>query len=197
MAVTTYAELQARLASLLHRDDLTSEIQEAIALCEAELQTKCKLLEFETSASITITSGTGTLPTGLLAIRSLYWDDDQDSPLDYIEPSRFDALRNDEGRPGYYTVTGSSLKVIPSDSGTAVATYSARFTALSTTNTSNSLLTDFPDAYVYGALKHVAVYADDDAMLQRAGTMFAAACERINVNNEQRKFGGPLAVRTR
>lgn len=200
MSLSTYAELQDAILSLLHRDGDTEA--EALAptwilLAESELQTKCKVMEFETSGNISVTAGVGSLPSGFLSMRSVYWDDDTDNTLEYIAPELFDALRNNEGTPQFYTLTGSSFKVSPYDTGTAVATYSARFTALSDVATTNALLTSFPDAYLYGAMKHACVWAADDANLQKYGVLFNAACDRINLNNEQRKYGGALQVRAR
>lgn len=195
--ITTYAELQTEAASILHRDDLTEEIKRSIALCEAELQAKCKLLEFETTGNVTITSGSGTLPSGLVGIRGVYWNASTINELEYVNTDAFNAMRNNTGTPEFYTVTGSTLSVSPSDTGTAVVTYMAKFTALSNSNTSNAILSNFPDAYLYGALKHVCVHTMDDSGLQRYGILFNAACDRINLNNEQRRYGHSLAVRAR
>jgi len=199
-APTTYAELQTKIVDLLHRTgDSTIEAlaPDWIAYAESEMQMKIKLMEFEASASVTITSGTGSLPTGFVGTRSVYWDDSTDRPLLYINPDAFDALRSEDADPVFYTVTGSSLKVSPNDTGTAVMTYLARFTPLSGAAPSNAILTSFPDAYLYGALKHGAVWVEDEAGMQKFGLLFNAACDRINVNNEQRKYGHSLAVRAR
>lgn len=198
MAITTYALLQSQVASLLHRDDLTTQIQESIALCESEMQTKCKLVEFESTATVTITSGSGTLPTGFVGMRSIYWEGDEDYPLVYVTPAQYDAYRSlGTSDPWVYTISGSTIRTAPMNSGSAVMTYSARFTALSDSNTSNSLLTDFPDAYLYGTLKHVCVFTQDSQSMQTYGVLFNAACDRIDTNNQARTFAGPLTVRAR
>jgi hypothetical protein len=199
-APTTYSELQAKVVDLLKRtgdSQIEALAPDWIAYAESEMQMKIKLLEFESSASVTVTSGTGSLPSGYVGMRSVYWDDDSDRPLLYINTDSFDALRDDSGDPVFYTTTGASIKVSPSDTGTAVLTYLARFTPLSGSNTSNAILTTYPDAYLYGALKHGCVWVEDDAGMQKYGLLFNAACDRINVNNEQRKYGHSLAVRVR
>ena len=43
MALANYSDLQASVASFLHRDDLTSEIPDFIKLAEADLQVRAKL----------------------------------------------------------------------------------------------------------------------------------------------------------
>lgn len=198
MALDTYTALKAAVADLANRTDLTTQIVDCITLAEAEMQIDCKLLEFETTATVTITAGTGALPTGYVAMRSVYWDGNPDRALTYITPDLYDALRaNDSGDGYYYTITGSSIKTTPMGDGSIVCTYSARFTTLSGTTATNAILTNFPNAYLYGALKHLAIVTEDDAKLQKFGLLFNAEKERINKNNDARKYAGPLQVRTR
>lgn len=199
MSLDTFSALKTSIASFLHADDLTSVIPDFITLAEARIQADAKLLEFETTATVTITAGTGTLPTGFVAMRSVYWDDDSDYPLQYIAPELYDAMRSsDSGDASYYTITGSSIKTTPMGDGSVVCTYSARFTALSDSNTSNAILTNFPDVYLYGSLMQAAIYIKDDADMQKYGLLFNAAVERMNQNNQDRKYAGStLQVRAR
>jgi hypothetical protein len=198
VALDTYTNLKAAVADIANRTDLTSEIVDCVTLAEAEMQADCKLLEFETTATVTITSGTGTLPTGFLSMRSVYWDGDPDRELKYIPPEQYDAWRfADSGDGYYYTITGTSIKTVPMGSGSIVCTHSARFTALSGSNASNAILANFPNAYLYGSLKHLAIVTEDDAKLQKFGILFNAEKDRINENNQQRKYGNGLQVRAR
>ncbi len=198
MALTTYTELKAAIADLASRTDLTSQIVDCVTLAEAEMQADCKLLEFEALSTVTITSGSGTLPTGFLGARSVYWDGSPDYPLTYVTPDRFDSLRgNDSGDGHYYTITGSTIKTTPQGSGSVVMTAMVRFAPLSVSVASNAILANFPNAYLYGSLKHLAIYMEDDAKLQKFGTLFNAEKERIRKNDEDRRFAGPLTVRAR
>jgi hypothetical protein len=198
ISIVDYDSLQLGVAAWLHRDDLTASIPDFIALAEADMNVRCKLVDFETTASITITSGFGTLPTGFIGMRSIYWDSDPDYPLIYVTPEKFDDLRgNDSGDAYYYTISGTTVRTTPMGSGTAVATYLSQFTSLSGSNETNSLLSNFPDAYLYGACHHGCVYTNDDPNAQKYLGLFNSAIERINQNNADKKWAGPLAVRTR
>lgn len=198
MSVASFSDLKTAVASFLHRDDLTSTIPDFITLAESELQIRCKLMEFESTATIVLSSGSGTLPTDFVGMRSLYWDGNTKQALTYISPDRFDSLRNNSGgTPGFYTISGTTLRLNEGASGNAIATYNARFTVLSDSNTTNSLLTNYPDAYLYGALKHACIYTQDDAGIQKYGVLFNAACDRVISNNKDRKYAGPLQVRPR
>lgn len=198
MAITTFAELKTALANFSHSNDLTDRLEEFIALCEGDMQARLKLLEFETSATVTITSGSGTLPTGFLAMRSVYWDGNPDRELTYVTPLEYDRLRDhDSGDAYHYTISGSTIRTTPMGSGSVVCTYNARFTALSAGNPSNAILTNFPNAYLYGALLQLAIYTLDDVSMQKYGLLFNSYIDRINQNNEDRKYAGGLVVRAR
>lgn len=197
MALATYADLQASVLSLLHRSDaeVTALVPDWIALAEAELQSECQMLDIEATATVAIVSGLGTLPAGVMGIRSVYWDDVTDNALEYVSPATHDAIRSESSTPQFYTIVGGQLKLVPFDTGNAVATYQARFVPLSDANTSNAILAAYPNAYLYGTLKHACVWTQDDPALQKYGVMFNAACERIKTDNEKRKYGNGLAVR--
>lgn len=201
MDFSTYSELQDALASLLHREGdttLTPHIPAFIRLAETEMQRKLKLVEFEASGTVTLTDGVGSLPADFVGMRAIYWDGNTARPLTYTTPDRINALKvNSGGTPGYYSITGSSLLVDERGSGDAVMTYSAKFTQLSDSNTTSSLLSNHPDAYLYGALKHACVFTQDEAGLQKFGILFNAACDSIKSNNSDRKYAGPLQVRAR
>lgn len=199
MALTTYTELKAAVADIMVRNDLTTQIVDFIVLAESSMQTKCKMLEAETASTVTITGGSGTLPTGLVSARSVYWDGSPDRELRYVTPEIYDYLRaNDSGDGYYYTITGSTIKTTPMGSGSVVITGVIRFSALSGSNATNTILTNFPDAYLYGAAMHGAIFVEDDAKAQKFGLLFNAACDRINQNNEDRKYAGAtLQVRAR
>ena len=194
MSLSTYSELKAAVASWLHRDDLTTEIVDFITLAETTMQTRCKLVDFEASATVTITSGSGSLPSGFAGMRSCYWDGDSDRALKYITPLRYDAMRDEATDPVYYTISGSTIRVSPIATGSLVMTYHARFTPLSDAATSNYILTNYPDAYLYGALAQASVHTMDDANAQKYGALFSGVIDRIKTDNRDRKYAGPLTV---
>lgn len=199
MSITTFAELQTAIASWDKRTGdtgYTAVVPDFIALCEADMQARAKLMEAETTATVTITSGSGTLPTGFVGMRSVYWDGSPDYPLAYITPDAYDQQRsNDTGDGQFYTFSGTTIRTTPMGSGSVVMTYMAKFTPLSVSNTSNTILVNFPDAYLYGSLYQAALWRVDDPAAQKWGALFDKAIERINDNNQDRKYAGStLAV---
>jgi hypothetical protein len=197
MSITNYTDLQAALASNSNRSDLTSLIPDFIALAEAEMQRRLKLVDFETTATVTITGGSGSLPTGFAGHRAAKWDGDEDRSLRYITPDRFNALTNIVTVPTFYTVVGSTLKVMSQETGSVELTYNARFTPLSGSNATNAIVTNYPDAYFYGSLIHLYDHTRNDKMVARYEGKFQKVIDQIIKDHKERKYPGPLEVRPR
>lgn len=195
MPITTYSELKTEAASFAHRDDLASSMDTFIDLAEADMQVRADLVDFEATGTIAITSGSGSLPSGFMGFRSVYVDLSPNRPLNYLTPERFAVLAQNYSVGRYYTVTGSNIKT-DLESGNLTATYVAKFTPLSDSNTSNAILASFPDVYLMGVLKQVAIYSEDDQGLMKYGGLFDQAIKRLRDYNLKRKYGNALAVRT-
>lgn len=198
MAVTNYTDLQTTLESYASRSDLSAMVPVFIQLCEADMKRRLKLVNLETAATVSLTSGVGTLPTDYVGMRSIYWDDDTDNALTYVTPDYFDALRElGTGDPIYYTVTGSSLKVLPIKTGSAVMTYQAVLSSLSASNTTNAVITSYPDAYLQGSLKELYHYTRNWLAKKEASDAYEASIGGIILDHEAKKFPAGLEVRAR
>src|SRR5512139_1192742 len=180
MALASYSDLQASIASFLHRDDLTSEIPDFIKLAEADLQVRAKLSQWDTSASVTVTSGTGPLPSDFAKATSVTYGAG-DYTIDFMSQIGYDAYAaaGETGSPEFYTIRGSTLKVYPFYSGDVILAYTARFTPLSTAATTNSLLTLFPDVYLHGSLSHACVWNRDAEGAAMYGALFDNGVNRV------------------
>ena len=196
MAFASYSDLQTAIASFLHRDDVTSEIQDFIKLAEADMQVRAQLSEWDSSGSVTVSSGTGALPSDHAQTHSASWGSETSTML-FLPPTQFDsyALANTSGTPIYYTIRGANMLVSPSNSGTVTIKYRARFTGLSVSSTSNSLLTMFPDAYLSGALMHAANWTKDREEMNTQAALFEACIRRIKTYMLGQKY--PLGLQMR
>lgn len=193
---STYADLKTEIADFLERNDITSVIDTFIDLCEAEMQRKLKILAFETTSTVTVTAGSGTVPTGFSGARSVYWSGQPNRMLRYVPPHELDRLNSgDPAYVNYYTITGTTIKVADDQSGDLVMTYMASFTPLSGGATSNALLTNHPAAYLYGSLVHASVYLKDFEGAIAYRKLFDNELEQINRDNADKKYQGPLVVR--
>lgn len=200
MSITNLSELAAALDNWSHRTNVAARSSECIALCEADLQVRAKLVDFEAAGNVTVTAGVGPLPSDFVGARSVYWNGNTATPMEYVAPDRFDALRNSSGgTPKFYTVRGGSLLVNEGATGTAVMSYNAKFTPLSSTApaNSNAILVSYPDAYLWGSLVQLAILNRNPVLEATAERKYEQAIERITTQNKKRKYPGPLVVRAR
>jgi hypothetical protein len=202
MAITTYAELQTSVANFLARDDLTAQIPDFIALAEArmgrELDTRSQIKRAtaETVAGAEFID----LPTDLRKIQGIKVNSNPVKLLDYATPYDYYNLTpsNGTGTPSYYTVVGTAigLRPIPDSVLTIEMIYSDDIDALSSTNTTNTILSRHPDAYLFGALAAASVFLMDDARAAQFDQVFSRTISEMKRDTDDAKFGGSLAMRS-
>lgn len=202
MAFTlTYAGLQAEAADWLHRTDLTSKIPSFITLAEAYLTREIGFPNEETLGTITITAGAqyGALPTYFSRLRS--------RPILSVVPTvSLDLLTPDilfsryasqaPGAPVACAIVGSNLYVnAPTDDAYTVSIdYFAGITPLSDTNTTNWLLTTFPDAYLFTTLLMAAPYVGSDNRIQTWEALSERSINGINIQGMLQGYGAPIVA---
>lgn len=172
MSITTYATLQTAIGNWLDRDDLTDRIPEFIALFEARAN-RHEAIQYERLDTIILDARTVALPSDCKEPLGLFFDDatrrgaiEIRSPED-INPSRLGPVT--AGVPTHAAVyaNGSALLLhpTPDQSYTAWLTYITKLTPLSTTATTNWLLNDHPDLYLFGSLCEAEPYLKNEERL--------------------------------
>jgi hypothetical protein len=197
MAVTDYTNLQTEVISNSNRSDLTSLIPTFIQMAEADMKRRLKLVDFEGAENITVTSGSGSLPSDFAGALDVYWDEDTDVSLRFLTHEQYNNKRPSltDGSPVYFTITGSTIKVLPADTGTAVMTYVARLSSLSASSTTNTVITNYPDAYFFGTLKHLYHHTRNWAAKTEQSNEFERALDQIIKDHLDRKYPGPITIR--
>ena len=204
MALTTYSGLKTALANWLNRTDLTDEIaDDFIKLAEADFNSKLRVRSMITQSSFTIDSETEALPTGFLQVRDLYiLSGSTKCPLRYATPSQMDQMQgtSNTGLPSVYTILGDTFRFSPKPdaSYTGYLNYYKTFDTLSSTNTTNYILSSHPAIYLYGALFHAANFLGgiNPQQVQTWQQMYATAMERLELNDREDQFSGsPLVQR--
>jgi hypothetical protein len=186
MSITNYSELQTSVASWLNRGDLSANIPDFITLAEAQLNTDLKTRSMETKVTLSTVAGTKTvaLPTDMLEMRRLQVSGTYNQPLSYRSPDELsiDYASNMSAQPIVFTVVGGNIELAPIPDGvyTLELTYQQRIPALSVSNTTNWLLTNWPNAYLYGALVAATPFIMNDARIQVWAQLYSQAIEGIN-----------------
>lgn len=174
MPFTTYAELQTAIANALDRSNLTNEIIDSIALFEAKINRKLAVREQVTSATITMSSGVGTLPTDYLRWKRVRWQGSAKRSLKYVTPSFMTTYNPTDASAdaAVFTIYGTTIEVAPVSDTSLSMLYAQKVPPLATTSP-NWLLTAHPDVYLYGSLVETAAYITSDAGKGQAWNVLA------------------------
>jgi len=117
--------------------------------------------------------------------------------LEILPPQIINSYAESQGSPNYFSVVGDELHLDPvPDAVYELEMYYYAFSALSDTNTTNWLLTYYPDIYIYGTLLEAEAYLMNDPRLPIWKQAFDEALKQLNTEaNKVRYAGAPLTIR--
>ena len=195
MALDTFAGLKSAIADWLNRDDLTAAIPSMVALAEADMARKVRAIAMETRTSLTIDAQYESLPADWLETISIRINgaDKRLVLASLAEIADLRARSDDEaGEPTHYAHVAGGLELYPTpdETYTAELVYYAKPTALSADDSNNWLLTNHPDAYLYGSLIHSAPYLKDDPRIEVWASLYTNAIASINQASQDAKHSG-------
>lgn len=202
MALSSYAELKDEIQSWAHRTDteMVSRIDTFILLAEKEMWSRLQIRDMEdlSSSSLSTSSRYLALPSAFIAMRSInlvsgskYYD------LDSALPSNL-RITDGAGIPSHYCITSQiEFDRIPSSAFTAEIRYFKSLTGLSSSNTTNSVLTRFPLIYLYGCLKYYGAWAQDLDFHNAYAALFSAAIDDANTQDMKGRKGAAPRMQIR
>jgi len=186
MAISTYTELKASIASWLNRDDLTANVPDFIALAESSINNEIRHWRMETRAETSIEGQFTGIPSDWLSTIRFHLENNGTTDLRYLPRAEMQRVRaetqDSTGIPNYYGHNSGQFEVMPSPDGpySGILLYYAKVPALSDSVATNWLLTHHPDVYLYGALLHSAPFLQEDARAQTWAALYSSAVERVN-----------------
>ena len=171
MSITTYAQLQTTIATWLRPGTASTsglQITDFITLFENKANRRLRLRVMESDESVVgvVSSRYVALPSGYLEPIALYLtDEDPREELDYRLPEQLCVL-NQNNRPQEWAIDGTNIAFdVPCDQAYTMTFRMYERFALSDSATTNWLLTNHPDLYLYGSLVNAAPYVRDSEML--------------------------------
>jgi len=194
MALSTYNDLQASVADFLNRSDLTSVIPDFIKMAETDMNRKVRHWRMENRATASVSGRFSVLPTDFVEAIRLHLETDQ-RPIELVSYHEMQTLRenaNDTGgKPTTYSITQGEIELFPTPDTTydIELYYYAKIPSLSASQTTNNILTNFPDAYLYGSLVHSAPYLQEDNRTTTWAALYQSAIDGINSDSDQAKTG--------
>ena len=196
--ITNYSNLQTTIADFLNRDDLTSVIPTFIQLAEAQMNRDLRHWRMEVRASGQQSAGDAymQIPADWLETIRFHITDGGTKPLDLISRKALEDKRagneNMSGTPRYYTHADSQFELYPTpnEQTNTELLYFAKIPSLSDSNTTNWLLEDAPDVYLYGALLHSAPYLSEDERVGVWAQLYGASVQRLNIMSDDARMSG-------
>lgn len=190
-----YSDLKTAVINWTHRGDLASVIDTMIDLFEARANRNIRVPEMENRAYATPTDEYIAFPTDYLELRNIQVNDSSPYQLEYTTPKHIDSLGLSGGSPIYFTIVGNEFQIAPSAAGKEVEiSYYQTIPSLSESNTTNWLITKYPDYYLFGVLQQVQIYTIEPDSFEQRLLMIEAD---INKRGKAKKYGdSPLTVAT-
>lgn len=206
--VTDYDSLQTWVATVLNRDDLTSDIPNMIQDAEAALKDdeRARLLVDLSPFSTTADTAEDDLPSDFDSLYAIA----HEGPTYYgeIEIVAPDQLQEYKLPHGTSSSVPQAASILPTADGTKIRwgptpnavfdlrlQYWAKLTNLSDSNTTNRLLTRRPDIYRYAVLVESAPYLKDDARLPMWQDQLERRLNQLEKATGRALFSGTLTRR--
>lgn len=199
MALSDRTELLASIADWLNRSDLTTVIPDFISLAEAEM--KRRLRRATESTTIYISAGNMDGPTDMaepIHLRLSSGDTYLDGTLLLCTPEMLTDVRQRNGyvagRPTHFAYYDGQLQFAPTpdQSYDGILLYYQQLTPLTVSNTTNAVLTEAPDLYLFGALLQATPYVEHDERIAVWQMKFDNAIEQMNEMRARESYGAGL-----
>lgn len=198
MQLDTYSDLQDAIAQYLNRDDLGEQIPTFITL--AEKQIKRRLRRSKSRQTVQFSGDSFQIPATIAEIASVRLvtsETSQDTPFSIVTPEMLNEMKarfGVAGRPRFGAVVGRELMFAPA----ADQTYDAELivflstTPLSDDNPTNSVLSEAPDVYLFGALMEAAPFTEEDERIPTWEAKYEKALKELRILREREEYSASL-----
>lgn len=202
MALDNYANLLASVGDWFADTTLSSQMADAVTLLEAELNRSLRVRRMENlSTSTTTVAGTQSYawPTGFLECRSGPYIVQSSAPnrvLQFVTPSALQEMDDGRGNdlPAYWSDYMASLYLFPKPvAGLTIHIPYYKKLALAT-DTTNWLLSNHPDVYLYGTLMQMGTYETESERLALWASRYATGLKGV-MDEDKRVKGGTQPAR--
>jgi hypothetical protein len=181
-----FDSLKARIASYMHRDDLTDEIPTFISLAESYLVREMQIKELQVSTTLTTTGEYAALPSDFGTVSRLVmtqggwtWN------LDYASDPAMVTSTNTQ--PTRYALENGQVRIFCAGTGTqATLYYLPAIVPLSVSNTSNWLTENAADLYLYASCLEAAKWMRDDQQAAALAGLVSGALDNVKKFAERR-----------
>jgi len=195
MAFSTYGELKTLIRTWSRINNVASVVDDIIDLCEAEIfgneEQGLEVRELETRATAvaSTTSRFVELPARFLKMRRLNITTGHFSEVYQKAPGAL-VIQTGSARPTYFSAASQIEFDIQPDSAYALEMlYFKRTTALDDTNTTNTVLTNYPNIYLQGCLWAAFDFSGEEIKAAERQKAFFGAIRGANKKDQKGRHG--------
>jgi len=194
----TYATLQTDVAEYMHRTDLASKIPTFISIAESMLFRELQIKDMAVSVVGTTTGEYATLPADFGSVSRLtvtYGGNEY--PLDY--KSTYSSTTTTPA-PNSYALENNQLRIFVAATGLVYTLYYIpKIQALSDTNTTNWLLDNAKDLYIYASALEGSKHIRDEAEIAKLTSMVGPLLDSVRRLSERKgqPANGSLQIKPR
>ena len=191
MSFDNLTNFKVEVSDFLHRGEITagaSQVESWISLAEADLNSQARTRHQEDFTANVATTGYLVHPSDWLAHKVVSY---QSGSRKYdLQPYSEESAVIQTGPGGGtdaegYVVRGDKTYLVPYGSGTYHNVYYKKIPALTSSATTNWLLTNYPQIYLGFVLKYAALWGYDDG---RIGLFVSAAQQQLGALNNASKL---------
>lgn len=201
--ITDYASLQAHVTDTLNRTDLDTVVVNFIQQFEQQAKRDIRLTQHVEQSTFLASADGDAMPSDMYRLDAWYHDGaTYFGPIGIVgadEVGHLKASYGATGVPQFAALVGDGsggwtarYAPVPDASHTTKITYLRRILSLSDTNTTNYLLTQAPDIYLYGVLAESAPYLKDDNRVGLWKTLLEERIEAFRIAQQDAQFGGSI-----
>jgi len=203
VALDTFNNLLASIRRQSSRTEMKDDdLVDFIEMAEAEMYSnpiapiRFRDMESRQTATLSTSSRFLALPPNFLQMRRLKLNlSGRDSDVKFMAPDQLN-LDGDSGIPAFYSVTSQlEFNRVPDSDYTVEMQLYIKLDALSTANTTNAILTQFPTVYLFGALWALWLQAQEEEKAEFYYGKFINAIRGVITGDRKGKYGSAPFIR--
>lgn len=177
MTIANYSEILSELATMMARSDIGGRYDRALRLVETDVnRLERKPIDMRATTTLTTVSGTSTLslPSDCMDIVSMTYSDAKLSQIGLQELTDTYALQTNSKPRSFATYTKRVVKLGPTpDSAYSIELlYNQEVPALTSSNTTNWIVNEYPGIYLYGTAYKIALELRDNEQIAKYKALY-------------------------
>lgn len=196
MALNNYANLKTAIIEWSKRDDALSLVDDFIDLAESEMYAndveplQIREMEARATASASTSDRFLELPSGFQSMRRLKLNlSGKDWDVRAVAPDQM-IICPDTGIPRHFAVTSQiEFDRVPDDTYTVDMQYYKSLDALSSSNATNDILTNYPQIYLHGCLWALRTWSLEEEKAEYHYSKFIRAIKGANKKSNKGRYG--------